>query len=77
MIEEVGDVQRDVIVNELVSEVKKGLRNFSGVEGFQRMAQFPYSILRSSYSIVKTPYRIVKPVAEVLKRKKKDEEPSS
>jgi hypothetical protein len=77
MIEEVGDVQREVIVNELVSEVKKGLRNFSGVEGFQRMTQFPYSILRSSYSIVKSPYRVVKPVAEILKRKKKDEEPSS
>ncbi len=76
MIEEVGDVERDVIVNELVSEVKKGLRSFSSVEGFQRMAQFPYSILRSSYHIVKTPYRVVKPVVEMFEKKKKGEEHS-
>jgi MFS family permease len=76
MVEEVGDVEKGVIVNELVSEVRKGLRNFSAVEGFQRMAQFPYSILRSSYSIAKKPYRIVKPVADLLKRKKGDGESS-
>lgn len=66
MVQEVGEVEHDVIVNELMSEVKKGLSNFSGVEGFQRMAQFPYSILKSSYSIVKKPYSIVKPVAKTI-----------
>jgi hypothetical protein len=92
MVREVGEVEQDVIANELMSEVKKGLRNFSGVEGFGRMAQFPYSILKSSYSLVKKPYRVVKPVAKtivkapieavkkpvekIFRRKKKGEETS-
>jgi MFS family permease len=90
MVQEVGEVGQDVITKELVTEVKKGLRNFSGVEGFQRMAQFPYSILKSSYAVAKKPYSIEKPavkaivkapyeaikkpVSKIFGRKKKDEE---
>jgi MFS family permease len=77
MVEEVGEIERGVIVNELVSEVRKGVRDFSAAEGVQRMAQFPYSILRSSYSIAKKPYRVLKPVAALLKRKKEEAEPGT
>nr|MDO8097656.1 MFS transporter [Candidatus Njordarchaeota archaeon] len=66
MVQEVGEVEHDVIVNELISEVKKGLRNFSGVEGFQRMGQYPYAFLKSSYSMIKKPYRVVKPIAKTI-----------
>jgi MFS family permease len=90
MVQEIGEVDQNVITRELLTEVKKGLRNFSGVEGFQRMAQFPYSILKSSYAVAKKPYSIVKPavkaivkapyeaikkpVSKIFGRKKKDEE---
>jgi MFS family permease len=90
MVQEIGEVDQNVITRELLTEVKKGLRNFSGVEGFQRMAQFPYSILKSSYAVAKKPYSVVKPavraivkapyeaikkpVSKIFGRKKKDEE---
>jgi len=45
MVKEEGEVEEKIVVRELISEVKRPLRNFSTVGGLRRMTQFPFSVV--------------------------------
>ena len=47
MIEEVGEVEEKVVVNELFAEVRSQARILSSVEGLRQMVSFPFSVLRN------------------------------
>jgi MFS family permease len=46
MVQEAGEVKEEVVVRELVHEVRKGIRNASSAVGLQRMIEFPYALIR-------------------------------
>jgi MFS family permease len=46
MVQEAGEVKEEVVVRELVHEVRKGIRNASSAVGLQRMIEFPYTLIR-------------------------------
>jgi MFS family permease len=46
MVQESGEVKEKVVVGELMSEIRHGIRNSSAAIGIQRMVEFPYSHLR-------------------------------
>jgi MFS family permease len=48
-VKEVGEVEEKIIVHELISEIKRPLRNFSTAGGLRQMVHFPYSIVRSTF----------------------------
>ncbi|HWQ95823.1 MAG TPA: MFS transporter [Candidatus Methylomirabilis sp.] len=45
LVKEVGEVEEKIVVNELISEVRRDMRTFSTASGLRSMVQFPYSIL--------------------------------
>jgi hypothetical protein len=45
-VHESGEVKEEVVVKEMVSEVRKGIRNSVTTTGLQRMVEFPYSLMR-------------------------------
>lgn len=45
MVREEGEVEEKIVARELISEVKRPLRNFSTVGGLRRMTQFPFSVV--------------------------------
>jgi hypothetical protein len=45
-VQESGEVKEEVVVREVVSEVRKGIRNGISSIGLQRMVEFPYSLIR-------------------------------
>lgn len=47
MIQEVGEVEEKVVVNELFAEVRSQARILSSVEGLRQMVSFPFSIVRN------------------------------
>lgn len=47
-VKEVGEVEEKVVIHELLSEVRRGMRNFSTVGGLRYMIQLPLSTIRSS-----------------------------
>ncbi|MDY6966861.1 MAG: MFS transporter [Halobacteriota archaeon] len=48
MVKEDGEVEENVVVQELISEMRR-MRNFSTVGGLRQMVQYPFSIIRTSY----------------------------
>jgi MFS family permease len=46
MVQEAGQVKEKILVEELVSEVRNGIRNSSFSVGIQRMVEFPYALIR-------------------------------
>jgi MFS family permease len=46
MVQEAGEVKEEVVVRELMHEVRKGIRNASSAVGLQRMIEFPYTLIR-------------------------------
>ena len=47
MVKETGEVRETIIMRELISEVERGVRDISTVDGLRPMVLFPYSIVRS------------------------------
>lgn len=45
-VREVGEVEERIVVNELLSEVRRRMMNLSTVGGLRRMVQFPFAILK-------------------------------
>jgi MFS family permease len=48
MVKEEGEVEEKIVVHELISEVKRPIRNFSTAGGLRHMVHFPFSIVRHS-----------------------------
>jgi MFS family permease len=49
MVKEEGAVEEKIIVHELISEVKRPVRNFSTAGGLRYMVHFPFAIVRNTY----------------------------
>lgn len=49
LVKEVGEVEEKIIINELVSEVRRDLRSFSTASGLRSTVQFPFSVLRNTF----------------------------
>jgi MFS family permease len=49
MVKEEGEVEEKIVARELISEVKRPLRNFSTAGGLRQMVQFPFSIVRTTF----------------------------
>lgn len=47
MVKEVGEVEEDIVVNELISEMRREIRNVSSAP-VRYMVQFPYAALRTA-----------------------------
>ncbi len=43
---EIGEVEEKIVISELISEVRRGMRNFSTVGGLRYMLQIPFVIIR-------------------------------
>jgi MFS family permease len=48
MVKEIGEVEEKIIVQELISEVKRPIRNLTTVGGLNNMIQFPFYVLRTA-----------------------------
>lgn len=48
MVKEVGEVEEKIVINELISEVRKDMRSFSTASGLRSTMQFPFSVVRST-----------------------------
>ena len=46
MVKEVGEIEERIVVNELISEVRREMRNFSTVGGLRQTVIFPFSIIK-------------------------------
>lgn len=53
MVKEVGEVEEKIVIQELISEVRRQMRNLSTVGGLHHMTQFPFSILRNTFKKLK------------------------
>lgn len=49
MVKEVGEVEEKIVARELISEVKRPIRNFSTAGGLRKMVQFPFSIVKNRF----------------------------
>ena len=48
LVKEVGEVDEKIIINELISEVRRDMRSFSTASGLRSTIQFPFSVLSST-----------------------------
>ncbi|MCJ7649260.1 MAG: hypothetical protein MUP85_11655 [Candidatus Lokiarchaeota archaeon] len=48
LVKEEGEVEEKIVLYELLSEIRRPIRNFSTADGLQQMVQFPFSIVRSA-----------------------------
>jgi MFS family permease len=53
LVKEEGEVEEKIVLYELLSEIRRPIRNFSTADGLQQMVQFPFSIVRSAIENVK------------------------
>ncbi|MDO9576217.1 MAG: MFS transporter [bacterium] len=49
MVKEVGEVKEKVVVQELISEIRKEMRNLSTAGGLRQVIQFPFYIVRNTF----------------------------
>jgi MFS family permease len=47
-IKEAGEVEERVVIGELISEVRREMRNLSTIGGLRQMVQFPFTLVRST-----------------------------
>ena len=50
MVKEVGEVERKIVIRELISEVKRPIRNFSTAGGLRHMTQFPFLVVKTTFN---------------------------
>ncbi|MBU1076289.1 MAG: MFS transporter [Spirochaetes bacterium] len=60
LVKETGEVQEKIVVNQLISHVKRNIENISSVAGIRNMIQFPFLFIKIPYRIVKTVYKRLK-----------------
>jgi MFS family permease len=53
LVKEVGEVEEKIVINELISEVRRDMRSFSTASGLRSTIQFPFSVLRSTIENVR------------------------
>lgn len=53
LVKEVGEVEEQIVINELISEVRRDMRSFSTASGLRSTIQFPFSVLRSTIENVR------------------------
>ncbi len=53
LVKEIGEVEEKIVIHELISEVRREMRNFSTVGGLRHMIQFPFSIIRPLHRMKK------------------------
>ncbi len=47
VVKEVGEVEEKIVAHELISEVRRNMKNFSTAAGLRQMVSFPFSVLRN------------------------------
>jgi len=52
-VREVGEVEEEIVVNELISQVRRDMRNLSTVGGLRQVVNFPVSVLFFPVSVAK------------------------
>ncbi|MFZ3169032.1 MAG: MFS transporter [Candidatus Methanoperedens sp.] len=53
LVKEVGEVEEKIVINELISEVRRDMRSFSTASGLRNTMQFPFSVMRSTIENVR------------------------
>ena len=53
LVKEVGEVEEKIVINEIISEVRRDMRSFSTASGLRSTMQFPFSVLRSTIENVR------------------------
>ena len=45
-VKEIGEVEEKIVIQELLSEIKTQMRNFSTIGGLRQMVQFPFTVVK-------------------------------
>jgi len=53
LVKEVGEVEEKIVINELISEVRRDMRSFSTASGLRNTMQFPFSVMRGTIENVR------------------------
>ena len=53
LVKEVGEVEEKIIIDEIISEVRRDMRSFSTASGLRSTMQFPFSVLRGTIENVR------------------------
>ena len=53
LVKEVGEVEEKIVINEIISEVRRDMRSFSTASGLRSTMQFPFSVMRSTIENVR------------------------
>ncbi len=48
-----GEVEEEIIVHELITQVRRNMRNLSTVGGLRQMVNFPISVIQVPFSVLK------------------------
>ena len=48
IVKQLGEVNEKVVLNEIMSEVVRGMRNLSTIGGIRQMLLFPVSVMKNS-----------------------------
>jgi MFS family permease len=49
MVRESGEVKEKIVINELISEMRRGMKNLSSVAGLNSIVLFPFSLIQTIY----------------------------
>jgi MFS family permease len=52
-IQEIGEVEEEIVIRELITQVSRNMRNLSTVGGLRQMVNFPVSVVHFPLSVVK------------------------
>jgi MFS family permease len=52
-VKEIGEVEEEIVIRELVTQVRRNMRNLSTVGGLRQMVTFPVSVVHFPLSVVK------------------------
>ncbi len=52
-VKEIGEVEEEIVVRELITQVRRNMRNLSTVGGLRQMVTFPVSVVHFPLSVVK------------------------
>jgi len=52
-VKEIGEVEEEIVVHELISQVRRDMRNLSTVGGLRQIVNFPVSVLHFPLSVIK------------------------
>jgi MFS family permease len=57
LVEEVGSVKEKIVLQELMSEIRREMRNLSTVGGLRQMIHFPFPIVRTIFKQAVSPFK--------------------